>query len=799
MSDRERARMKATGAAVQDHLAATSRNSVLALIDEGNALEERGRTAEAMARYEAAVEADPRCARAHLNRGNVLFAGAQIDEARSAYQLAIACDPRYAAAHFNLGNLNTRAGEYERALHDYRTAIGIKPDFADAFVAMGNVLDKLGHSSQAIESYERALVINPGYAEVHFNLGVLAMAGGRNEQAAESLRRAIELQPDYAEAHHTLGKVLIGLAQLDVAEATLRRAFSIAPQSEVILYDLAMVLVLRKKSPEAVQLVTHNLERMPTWTVKTAFARCVARTRFLTSDSLIRTALALAISEPWGMPYELCRPALSLIMLEPGVANCVRCINQRWPTRVPTAALLTAELLTTLARDTLLHAVLDAAPVSSSIEFERFLTAARYALLEAGTSQQPPEPAHIAALPFYAALTRQCFINEYVFDCDESERAAATACRTKLIALLDARAAVPPLLLLAVAAYFPLYSLPGPVRLLATHQPAPVDEVLRQQVREPLEEQALRARVKCLTSITQGVSEKVREQYEENPYPRWVKLPLHHAARRFNDELRQTLPLARFTPLRDDSQPEVLIAGCGTGCHSILTAQRFRGARVLAIDLSLSSICYALRKTQELGVTNVEYAQADILALGDITRMFDIIASGGVLHHLADPFLGWRTLLSRLRPGGFMHLGFYSQVARRQVVQAREFIAAHGYASTPDDIRRFRRDLASGQAGTEAQSLTKIPDFYSTSECRDLVFHVQEHRVTLDQIEWFLSDSGLNFIGFELDPCVLHQYRIRFTDDPAATNLRNWARFEADNPDTFLGMYQFWIQSPVKD
>jgi tetratricopeptide (TPR) repeat protein len=49
-------------------------NSAIALIDEGNALEEQGRILEAMARYEAAARIDPRCARAHLNRGNILFA-----------------------------------------------------------------------------------------------------------------------------------------------------------------------------------------------------------------------------------------------------------------------------------------------------------------------------------------------------------------------------------------------------------------------------------------------------------------------------------------------------------------------------------------------------------------------------------------------------------------------------------------------------------------------------------------------------------------------------------------------------
>jgi tetratricopeptide (TPR) repeat protein/2-polyprenyl-3-methyl-5-hydroxy-6-metoxy-1,4-benzoquinol methylase len=780
--------MNSTGAA---------RNSAIALIDEGNALEEQGRAAEAMARYDAAVQADPQCARAHLNRGNVLLAGARIEEARSAYQLAVDCDPHYAAAHFNLGNLNCRAREYERALDNYRAAIAIKPDFADAFVAMGNAFDRLGRTSEAMESYQCALAINPGYAEVHFNLGVLATTAGRHEQAADSLRRAIDLRPDYAAAHCALGKLLGNLGRLEAAEASLRRALSIAPETEDIRYDLAMVLLAHGKSPEALQLVMRNLERAPTWRMKRAFASCVARTRFTVSDSRIRAALTAAITEPWSVPHELSGPALSLIMLDPRIASCVRLANEKWPARVSKAALYGSEGLSALAADPLLHALLEAVPVST-IEFERFLTAVRRTLLETATSEQPPGPADIAALRFYAALARQCFINEYVFDCDDGEQAEAAACRARLLDLLDTDAVVPPLLLLAVAAYFPLYNLPEPGRLLAANQQGPLEGVLRQQVREPLEEQALRAGVECLTPISHGVSEKVRDMYEQNPYPRWVKLPIYDPPLHFNDELRRAFPLARFTPLRDDSQPQMLIAGCGTGSQSIIAALRFRGVRVLAVDLSLSSISYAARKTRESGITNIEYAQADILELGDITRTFDIVAAVGVLHHLADPFMGWRTLLSRLRPGGFMRLGFYSRIARRHVFTAREFIAARGYGSTPDDIRRFRRDVALPGAGVELQQwLSKTNDFYSTSECRDLVFHVQEHCLNLGQIDSFLSASGLNFIGFELDPSVVQQHRTRFTSDPAGTNLHNWARFEADNPDTFAAMYQFWVQRPI--
>jgi tetratricopeptide (TPR) repeat protein/2-polyprenyl-3-methyl-5-hydroxy-6-metoxy-1,4-benzoquinol methylase len=772
------------------------RNAAIAMIEEGNSLEEQGRIADAMARYDAAVLADPQCARAHLNRGNILLADAQFDDARSAYQLAIDCDPHYAAAHFNLGNLNYLAGEFEPALLSYQAAVGIKPDFADAFVGMANALDSLGRAAEAAETYGRALSINPDYAEVHFNLGVLASTQGWLEKAAASLRRATELKPEFAKAHHTLGAVLSGLGQLDAAEASFRRALSIEPDSEEILFGLAMFLVSGDRAPDALRLIAPALEHAPTWAAKMVFVNGATRSKFAINDAQVRAALTTAITEPWGPPHELCRPALSLIMLNQRIASCVRFANGSWPARLPKSVLFGTHGLAALAADSLLTAVLETAPVST-IEFERFLTCARHALLEIASSKQEPDPLDIAAIQFYSALSRQCFVNEYIFDCDDRERLAAEACRTKLLALLDANEAVPPLLLLAVAAYFPLYTLRDASRLLAQNAPRPVAEVLRQQIREPLEEQALRAGIERLTPISGGVSADVRDQYEQNPYPRWVKIPLREQALRFNETLRRVLPFARFTPLPDDGAPEVLIAGCGTGSHSIFTANRFLGVRVLALDLSLSSISYAKRKTQELGVMNIQYAQADILKLGDITRTFDIVESVGVLHHLTDPFAGWRTLLTRLRPGGFMHLGFYSELARRDLARTREFIASRGYASTPADIRRFRQDLTDHHPSDEPQSLTNSPDFFSTSECRDLLFHVQEHCMTLGQIESFLAEFGLNFIGFEVDPRVLLQYRTRFADDPSGTNLRNWARFETDNPYTFTGMYQFWIQWPL--
>ena len=178
-----------------------------------------------------------------------------------------------------------------------------------------------------------------------------------------------------------------------------------------------------------------------------------------------------------------------------------------------------------------------------------------------------------------------------------------------------------------------------------------------------------------------------------------------------------------------------MIAGCGTGQHPIDEAQLIQGAKILAIDLSMASLGYAKRKTREMNIDSIEYAQADILKLDTLGRTFDVIESSGVLHHLADPLDGWRRLLSMLRPNGFMKLGFYSEIARRDIVRARNLISARGYGSTPHEIRESRQYLRQVE---KAENIGPVlqGDFYSTSECRDLLFHVQEHRMTLDVIGW---------------------------------------------------------------
>jgi SAM-dependent methyltransferase len=379
-----------------------------------------------------------------------------------------------------------------------------------------------------------------------------------------------------------------------------------------------------------------------------------------------------------------------------------------------------------------------------------------------------------AALPMRAlvAIAHQCFNTEYVFAETPEETERVRELERAIAATKD----VPEHWYGTYAAYRPLSSLPN-----AEHA-APAS-LVRRQILEPREEQRLGAAMPALGASSDAVSASVRAQYESNPYPRWIRMQSVFETGTLAEILRELYPSADLGGL-PEGPVRILVAGCGTGQNAIATALRFHASRLLAIDLSRASLGYAQRKTLELGVANIEYAQADLLGLSGLTERFDYIECSGVLHHLADPLGGWRALASLLAPGGVMRVGLYSEAGRRHVARARELIAERGFQPTADGIRACRAAIRARGDDPLLARFARSEDFYSMSGCRDLLFHVQEHRYTLPQISAMLEALGFAFLGFEL------------ADGSArALDLGHWHRHEQSHPDTFSRMYEFWVRA----
>ena len=475
-----------------------------------------------------------------------------------------------------------------------------------------------------------------------------------------------------------------------------------------------------------------------------------------------------------------------LVAVQPALGEGMKRAASAWPQRLPTRDLL-GSFFAAICGDALLRHVLESITVRD-VDLERILTSIRLGFLRIvvdGSAINLDDD----VIAFCCTLAKQCFINEYVFAITPEEAEDAERLKQKLVGALTPDSTVSAMWPCVVAMYFPLHLLPNAQALLDRAWPPALAEVLTQQVREPWEERQYRDLIPRLTPIDDDVSVQVREQYEENPYPRWVHAASASAPITLDEHLRIQFPTAAFRSLGKSSM-DVLVAGCGTGRHPIEVARQYRDARVLAVDLSLSSLCYAKRKTPAALASRIEYAQADILELGSVKRSFDLIEVSGVLHHLADPLAGWRALISLLRSGGFMHVGLYSEFARRDIAAARQFNVDRGYRPTVDDIRRCRQDLLD----SPLKGVAKAGDFFSTSECRDLLFHIQERRLTIPEIKSFLAENDLRFIGFEFAPRLMQHYRNLFGGDHLMRDLDRWHAFESERPDTFAGMYQFWVQ-----
>lgn len=684
-----------------------------------------------------------------LDQARRLHMSGRLAEADALYGQILHVDPDQPAALHLKGVLAYQTGRLTAAVDLIGRAVAARPDHAEALSDLGLVLNAMGRAGEAVEACRRALDLRPDFAAAHNNLGTALRALGRTEDAVASFKASLAREPDAAAVHANLANAYRILGRHAAAFASGRRAVELAPDNPGFWSDLAAYV--------------------PPMT-------------FAEADDDVRRLLQTVLERPGTVsPAALVRPVLGAVRAHPGFA-----------------ALLAGDAgfedaAATLAGVPLFLALIALCPIDD-LEIERLLTRVRAGMPAAAAAANGED----APLPAAVALAIHCFTNEYVYPETPAETAAVAELEAQVAAGLNGDGAPAPLAVAALGAYRPLYGYTWAETLAARlADDAGLAPLIARQVTEPLDERARRAAISALTPIADAVSKAVRDQYEAHPYPRWVK-PAFVPERRPIDAVLAGPPLhLELGDYRAPAAPDVLVAGCGTGQHALGVAATFAGARVLAVDLSLSSLAYAQRKAEELGVGGIEFAQADIMELGGIGRQFDLIESVGVLHHMADPLAGWRVLTDLLRADGVMKIALYSDTARRSVVEARARIAEKGYAASAADMRRCRQDLIelAGEGDPLISKIVNYRDFYSLSECRDLLFHVQEHRFTLHGIETALDALGLKFLGFELrDQGVARAYRAAHPDDPAMTALDRWHAFEQANPDIFIGMYNFWCR-----
>jgi SAM-dependent methyltransferase len=625
-------------------------------------------------------------------------------------------------------------------------------------------LHRNGRLAEAIELYRRVIKAAPKTPEAHNNLATALNAAGRPREALASYRRAVKLRPGYAVAQSNMGALLVLLGKTDEGLEHLASAYLVGAKPTARADDGAA------RDRLLANLAQHTPKR---------------------AGPRLRTALDRLAEDPMVDPQSFADSGAALLLSKAPVAKLLKSL-EGIASDVLDAGMLPRSLYETLAAPMPLVLLSDA--LIANAEFETLLVALRRLWLAqaCGVADGAPPPQDLLAAVALQAAASEWVWPESATERDQVDLLVASVIARDPEAILDEA-------LITIALYRPLKCLPKDQRdvLRKSVRPlpaGPVRDLLVRDLVEPSEEAVLAAALPRLTEIADETSLVVQAQYEANAYPRWRRIA-SRPARPLADVLQAAVPGASLAlPLAQ--APRVLVAGCGTGRHALATATRFSGAQVVAIDLSRASLGFAARQARDLGIGNIEFAQADILGLAALEQRFDLIECSGTLHHMSDPEAGWRILRGLLAPRGVMRISLYSERGRADVVAMREMIAREGWQPTAEGIRSARAAWRSPSNNEPVPALTESADFFSMSGCRDMLFHEQEVRFDLPRIARDLAELDLVFLGFEFpSESIRRAFETRFPAPDARRDLAAWDEFEAENPTIFAAMYQFWCQA----
>ena len=202
----------------------------------GDLFLEKYNTKDAVASYQAALQADGSWALAHLGLARAM-ASADASAARVAVERALALDDQLIDAHLLVAELALNEAHRDEAHEAIRQAMAINPRSLPAY----GLLAATAFLDDDLEAFERhvadALAVNPVYGEVYRVAGEHAARSYRFEDAVQLVRRALALDPASTRAYADLGVHLLRTGDEPAARTALERAFRDDPY-DVVTYNL---------------------------------------------------------------------------------------------------------------------------------------------------------------------------------------------------------------------------------------------------------------------------------------------------------------------------------------------------------------------------------------------------------------------------------------------------------------------------------------------------------------------------------------------------------------------------------
>ncbi|HEY4394334.1 MAG TPA: tetratricopeptide repeat protein [Polyangia bacterium] len=118
----------------------------------------------------------------------------KIDEAIAKYQQAVAADPKHMPTRAALGELLLKVHRDDEAIEVFRAAIDKNPSFAPALYDLAFALRVRDRPAEAVDAYQRYLKLRPGDADAYYGLGRALQHLGRKTDARKAYQTYVSLE-----------------------------------------------------------------------------------------------------------------------------------------------------------------------------------------------------------------------------------------------------------------------------------------------------------------------------------------------------------------------------------------------------------------------------------------------------------------------------------------------------------------------------------------------------------------------------------------------------------------------------
>ena len=239
--------------------------------------------------------------------------------------------------------------------------------------------------------------------------------------------------------------------------------------------------------------------------------------------------------------------------------------------------------------------------------------------------------------------------------------------------------------------------------------------------------------------------EDTQSFYERMPYPAPLA-NLDQHLELFKNPERQRIQSLRLFPGGGPSSPQhILVAGCGTS-QAATVALREPDSRIVAIDISSTSLNHLRALQQKYKLENLELHQLSILDVSSLKLTFDQIICTGVLHHLPDPDQGLRSLRDVLKPDGAMQIMVYASYGRVGIYMMQDYCRLLGITASNQDLDALGAALRHlSDDHPLSPMLHKFRDFTQRHALADALLHPQDRAYTVPQLYEWLGHCNMTF------------------------------------------------------